>query len=937
MRFRTVFRRMAGASVLALALLPGASSAQTGSIVGRVINAQNAEPVVSAQVFLADGIGTLSDLEGRYILRGVSAGEHDVQVQVIGFAAKTITGVVVQGGTTTTLDVTMEPSAIALEGITVSAAAERGSTTSLLTERARAPVVQDAIGADQISRSPDGDAAEALKRVPGLSVVDGKFAYVRGLGERYSSTTLNGSPLASPVPDKKVIPLDLFPSGFLESIVTSKSYSPDQPGDYAGGLVQLKTRSFPSERVFSASFSGGWNSTSTFEDGLGYTGGDLDFLGFDDGSRDLPAAVPLDRPLNSGYFAQGDLFDLGREFTGDWGPTAQTSLPPNFSMGLSYGDDIGIGDAQRFGFVTSVNYSSGYTVKRDVVERVFASAGLADPEVDYAGEITERSVTLGGMLNATYQFAPTQQIKLSSVYNHIGDDIARTLTGFNLDSNTNQLNTRLQYLSQSMMNGQLSGEHVLPFLNQASLDWRGGLSRAVRYEPNTREVLYRQTEDGRFLFDTFIQSGSIFHQDLVDDGISSGVNLKIPFAFRDLPSSVSVGGSYDSRSRDAYTRRFRYLPAPGAVLGDEFRAQVPNELFRPANIGPAGFIIQEGTFPGDNYDAEETITGVYVKADLELLPRLRASGGARYETTDQSATPRFFYETDQVPLEGANQEAQDLLPALNLTYELSETTNLRASASRTLARPQLRELAPFGFADYAGGFLVAGNPQLGRSLVENFDLRWEFFPSPNAVIAVSGFYKRFDDPIEVLVLPSSELIKSWVNADAATNYGAEFEVRSGLGFLGGAWENLSFNGNVTVVTSDVQTGSEARIYVPGVGPTTIAVVDRERALQGQSPYVANLGLSWFDPATSWSASLLFNRFGERIDAVGGQGTPDIYEEGRNQLDIVVEAPLGAGWKAKLSASRLLGNEIRYTQGGDLVRGWDRGRALSLGVSWGSNR
>lgn len=912
-------------------------SAQTGSIVGRVLNGQTAEPVVSAQVFVVDGAGSLSDLDGRYIIRNVPVGTVDLQVQVIGFAAKTITGVTVTDGQTTTIDVTVEPSAIALEGITVSAAVERGSTTSLLTERARASVVQDAIGADQISRSPDGDAAEALKRVPGLSVVDGKFAYVRGLGERYSSTTLNGSPLASPVPDKKVIPLDLFPSGFLESIVTSKSYSPDQPGDYAGGLVQLKTRSFPSERVLSFSVSGGWNSTSTFADGLGYAGGDLDFLGFDDGTRDLPSAIPLDRPLNTGYFATGDLYELGRSFTGDWGPTAQTSLPPNGSLGISYGDDIGIGDDQRFGFIASVNYSSSHTIKTDVVERVFASAGVDDPEVDYSGEITERSVTLGGMLNATYQFAPTQEIKLSTVYNHIGDDIARSLTGFNLDSNTDQLNTRLQYLSQSMINAQLSGEHLLSFLNDATFDWRGGLSKAVRFEPNTREVLYRETEDGRFLFDTFIQSGSVFHQDMNDDGTSAGANLKLPFEFRDLPSSFSVGGSFDRRTRDNYTRRFRYLPAPGAVLGDEFREQQPNDLFQPSNVGPAGFIIQEGTFPGDNYDAEETITGVYAKTDLELLPRLRLSGGVRYETTAQRVDPRYFFDTDQEPLEGADQEEQDLLPALNLTFAVTDAVNLRASASRTLARPQLRELAPFGFADYAGGFLVAGNPQLGRSLVQNYDLRWEWFPTPSAVFAISGFYKKFDEPIEVLVLPSSELIKSWVNADGATNYGAEFEIRSDLGFLGEGLENLSFNGNVTVVTSDVQTGNDARIYVPGVGPTTIAVVDRERALQGQSPYVANFGLSWFDPATSWSASFLFNRFGNRIDAVGGQGTPDILEEARNQLDVVVEAPIGAGWKAKLSASRLLGNEVRYIQGGGLVRGYDRGRAISFGLSWGSNR
>jgi TonB-dependent receptor len=925
------------AAVMAAVLLPQVVAAQTGSISGRVVDAQSAQPLVSAQVFVADGQGTLTNLDGAYILRNLPVGTYDLQVQLIGYALKTVTGVSVSAGQVVTVDITMASSAIDLEGITVSAAAERGSTTSLLLERARSVVVQDAIGADQISRSPDGDAAAALKRVPGLSVVDGKFAYVRGLGERYSSTTLNGAPLASPIPDKKVIPLDLFPSGFLESIVTAKSYSPDQPGDYAGGLVQLKTKAFPAQRTLSVSVSGGWNSVATFEDGLGYAGGANDFFGFDDGTRALPAEIPRDRPLNSSAFAQADLFDIGRTIGGDWGPTAQTDLPPNTSIGISYGDDIGLGNERRLGFIASANFSNSVARQQDLIERVFSATGVSDPEVDYLGQVTTRSATVGAMFNAAYQFSPTQQVRFSSVYNHSADDIARELEGFNLDSNTDQLNTRLQFLAQSLLNLQLNGEHVVPFLNDGKLEWRGGLSRAGRYEPNTREVLYRRAENGRFVYDNFVQSGSIFHQDMVDDGLSAGLDLDIPFEFAAGAAELSFGGSWSDRQRDTFTRRFRYIPAPGAVLDDDFRSQTPNELFVPGNIGPAGFIIAEATFRADNYDGSETIGAGYAKLDLTLTERLRVSGGVRYETTDQVTTPRDFFDTAIEPLPGANQSQRDLLPALNVTYALADNMNLRGSASRTLARPQLRELAPFSFADYAGGFLVSGNPQVNRSLIDNFDARWEWFPTPNTVIATSGFYKRFQDPIEVLVLPSSELIKSWVNADEAINYGAEFEARTGLGFISEALTDVTVNANLTIVQSDVQTGSNADIYIPGVGPTSIAVVDRNRPLQGQSPYVANLGLTWFQPATGWSASVLYNRFGDRIDAVGGQATPDILEQGRNQLDIVLEAPLVGGWKAKVSGTRLLGNVIQFTQGGGLLRSWDQGRVVSLGFSWGSNR
>ncbi len=912
---------------------PTALQAQTGTLVGRVVDARTAEPLVSAQVFIAGGTGTLTNVEGRYIIRGVPAGVYTVQAQLIGYGTKAVTGVEVTGESPTVLDLVLETAAIEVEGITVSASAERGSTTSLLMERARATVVQDAIGADQISRSPDGDAGAALKRVPGLSVVDGKFAYVRGLGERYSSTTLNGAPLSSPVPDKKVIPLDIFPSGFLESIVTAKSYSPDQPGDYAGGLVQLTTKSFPSQRVFSVSVSGGWNSEATFGTGLGYAGGGLDALGLDDGARDLPAVVPRDRPLNTSSFATSDLYEIGRSFAGDWGPTARRDLPPNVGFGLSLGDDLDLGGERRLGFIVSGNYGSSVSLRDDVVERVFAAAGGDDPEVDYTGTITERSVTLGGMANATLQLAPTQQIKLSGVYNRIADDAARVLSGFNLDSNTNQRNTRLQYLGQSMLSGQLSGDHVVPGLDGLRFDWRLGASRATRYEPNTREVLYRQIDDGRYVFDTFVQSGSIFHQDMVDDGLNGAGTLRLPFRVSDRAAALTVGGSWDRREREAYTRRFRYLPAPGAVLDAEFRSQDPNDLFRPANIGPSGFQIQEATFRTDNYTAEEEIAGLFAMIDVAPFDWLQISGGARLESTLQRATPRDFFDTGQPPLPGADQEASDLLPAVNLTFALAEGMNLRASGSRTLARAQLRELAPFAFADYAGGFLVSGNPRLTRSRVENYDLRWEWFPEARSVVAMSAFYKRFDEPIEALVLPSSELIKSWVNADGATNYGIELEVRTGLGFIAPRLDNVALNANLTLIESDVQTGGLARIYIPNSGPVDLQVVDKERPLQGQSPYVVNLGLTWFEPLTGASASVLFNRFGRRIDTVGGQGTPDIYEEARSQFDLVLEAPVGRGWKAKVAASRLLGDEVRYTQGGDLLRGWNLGRTVSLGFSW----
>ncbi|MEM7418021.1 MAG: carboxypeptidase regulatory-like domain-containing protein [Gemmatimonadota bacterium] len=939
MKSQTVRRVRAAVLTAAAVMTPmiSLSAQETGRLVGRVLDGSTGQPLGSAQVFVADGsIGALTALDGRYVLRGLPAGTADITVALIGYATKTITDVEIAANETATLDITVESSAVELEEIVVTSAAERGSTTALMTERRLAVVVQDAIGAEQISRSPDGDAAAALKRVPGLSVVDGKYAYVRGLGERYSATTLNGAPLASPEPDKKVIPLDVIPSALLQSIVTSKSYSPDQPGDYAGGLVQLQTRDFPSNRILNVSFSSGWNSEASFQTGIGYAGGGTDFLGFDNGLRNLPALIPTDMQVSRANFSGEALRNIGRAFQGDWGPTPK-DLPLNGGFGFSFGDDYDLFEDQRLGFIASVNYSSDQSLRTNMIERVFAASGVDDPEVDYRGNVADHAVSLGGLANITYQLNGQNQFKLATVYNHLSNNVSRELTGFNLDSNTNQWNTRLQFLEQTLLNTQLEGEHQIGALGNTTFEWRGALTSASRYEPSTREALYQEF-GGDFIWDDFIQSGSVFHQDMSDNGWNGGATMKVPFTVGDAPATFSFGGSTDRKDRDAYTRRFRFRPQPGGMIDSDVRTMHPNDLFGgDTYITQDGFEIQEATFRTDNYDATQNIDAGFAMIDLQVVDGFRISGGARVERSLQEVSPRDLWDVGGLdPVEGARLQTTDVLPALNATVALGETMNLRASASQTLARAQLRELAPFSFADYAGGFLVIGNPALDRTRIQNYDLRYEWFGGPQTVFATSVFYKDFKDPIEVSVLPSSELLKTWVNAEGATNYGVEVEFRSSFASLSEGLADLSFNGNVTYVQSEVTIGEEIDVYLPGTGLTQLAVVGQERALQGQSPYVLNLGLTWA-PLGGATATVLFNRFGERIDAVGGQATPEILEAARSQLDAVFEVPMRGGWKAKVSASRLLGNVVNFTQGGGLLRSYDLGRSVSLGLSWGAGR
>ena len=914
----------------------GPNGAEAGRIVGHVFSTQTGDALASVQVFIVGtGIGTLTSPDGRFVLRDVPNGTHSVQTEMIGYGSKIVSNVVVSDGDRALVDISLDPEAIELEGLTISVEAERGNTAALLGERRRAAVVVDAIGQDQISRSPDGDAGAVLKRVPGVSLVDGKYAFVRGLGERYSATTLNGTRLASPVPDKKVIPLDVIPAGMLESIVTAKTFSPDQPGDYAGGLVQMRTKDFPTSRIFSISATSGWNSVTTFKDGLGYRGGSLDFLGLDDGSRDLPSAIPLHGPVRYSRdgLSRDDLASIGRSFGGDWGPSL-VNLSPNQSFGVSFGDELDL-FGRSLGVLGSLSQSREYSRQADLVERVFASGGAGDPEVDYSGDFTTASASIGGLLNLSYELAQAHKIRANLIYNRLAEDESRPLEGYNLDSGTDQLNTRIRYVSQTLTNAQLEGTHVLQGLGGSSVKWRTTYTRAERYEPNTREVLYRAF-DGTYLFDDFVQSGSVFHQNMVDDGLSGGADMEVPLQLRSLPASLRMGVNTDRRSRDNFARRFRFRPRRGGDISSAVRALPPNELFATQHISPTGFEVQEATFRADNYDAEETVDAAYLMMDAEILPRLRFVGGVRTEHTRQTVTPLDLFPVSGLdPVEGADVSKTQWLPAINFTYEVSDATNVRASVSQTLARPQLRELAPFSFADYAGGYLVVGNPELTVSRIRNFDLRWEWFFQPGSLIAISGFYKQFQNPIEALTFPSTELIRSWVNAPEANNYGTEIELRTGLGILSESLENFSLNTNLTLVNSTVGTGGSARIYLQGSGATDLDIVDRDRALQGQSPYVVNFSLAYASRSEDTRASVFFNRFGRRIDAIGGQATPDIYEEARGTMDAVFEQRLPGDFSMKLSVTRLLGSVVESTQGDGTVRQYDTGRNVSLSLRWGS--
>ena len=624
--------------LLASAMSVSAQAAgEVGRVSGRIVDEDTARPLSLAQISIAAlNTGTLSDVDGRWTMESLPPGTYDVVARLIGYTGKTITGVTVTAGNVTTIDISLPPQAIEMSELSVTVADQRGTASAVLENRQTAAALTDAIVREQISDSPDSDAAAAMARVPGVSIVDKKFVFVRGLGERYGNTTLDGAVMPSPIADRKAVPLDLVPASFIENVSTSKSYLPRQPADYAGGLVQIETRKVPGENFFKVGFGTGMETATTGRTGLAYAGSGLDFLGIDDGLRGLPDLLPTDVPVNRRNLSRAELEAIGEAFAAGWAGTP-LDLPFGRSGEFAFATEVPLG-SKDLGLLATAHWDDSWNRREGYVERVFASSGLADPEVDYGGDQSTRAVTLGGLLNVDYPLAPSHRISFNGLLNRVTEDQARVLQGFNLDSNTDQRNTRIQYVENSLVQGRLSGKHYFNAFGGTTAGWKGAYSRAGRYEPNTREVLYRESS-GVFLWDNFIQSGSIFHQDLTEDAINLNLDAQFPIRVNGQAGTIEVGASSLSRDRDVLSRRFRFLP--NRSIPDEVKAASPDAIFTPENIGPGPrqFEIQEATFRPDNYVADQTTTGAYAMADVELLPRLRFAGGARIERSKQAVAP----------------------------------------------------------------------------------------------------------------------------------------------------------------------------------------------------------------------------------------------------------------------------------------------------------
>ncbi len=925
----------------------------TGVVTGSVSSAEDGKPLGGALVKVAGtGLSGVTDADGRFRIEGVPAGTRYLEATHPAFESA-IASVEVAAGSDATSAVMLAPLPEA-STIVVQERLVRAGERGVMAERARSAGATDRMGSQEIKQQGTAsDAGAVASRLPAVTIADGKFAYVRGLGERYSQTLVNRSTLPSPEPDQRVVPLDLFPANVIDTLVVAKTYTPDLPGEFAGGSVQIELLDVPADSFFQVGATLKYRDGTTFKPFNAYPGGKYDMLGFDDGTRELPGGIPGNQVRGgSSGLSDEQIQAAGRSFPNTWRQSTQTALPDH-RVSSSFGTRYAVGDEGAVGVVGAFNWANKYLRVDDETFSVLTNAGTETaprPLVlhTYALDSSTFEAEMSGVVNLTFEPNPVQRVSFCNFVTQSATDRARLQEGFDGTNQRLLLVTQYKWVERLLYNGQLAGEHLLA--GDTVLQWRGGYALSTRDEPDNRQTRYDlRYENVGYALEDIPGSGRRDFYYLYENTYSGAADYAVPFnpfgvegdearegaapegKERLVPDQkVQIGAAYNLRDRDFQARTFRYTQATtqGRPV-DEYGQPIdltrpPEDLFVDENIYRDGFVLKEQTQPTDNYTAVHNLWAGYGMADVRLVRSVRVQTGVRYEFSDYDVTTFELFGNPPKEIV-AELEEDAFMPAMNLSWEFVDDMQLRLGASRTVSRPEFRELAAFEYTDVEGGYTSVGNPDLRSATLNNLDLRWEWFPDHGSgdVVSAGVFYKYFEDPIEkVFRSTASEAKTSWVNAKSAELMGAELEVRKDLGVLWRGLENFSVKTNFAWITSEVE--------VPPSDPL-FSQTNSSRRLQGQPDYTFNTGLFYRNDELGLSMGVLANTFGERISSVGTNGLDDEVERPRWNLELTVSKKIGGG-TLRLSFENLLDDDYKFTQNDITTRKYTTGMAGALSYS-----
>lgn len=885
--------------------------AQQGTLKGTVIDKVTKETVVGAKITLAGtSYRAISDIDGNFKIQDIPAGEHTVEVSYALYRNFT-TQLTINAQEETILNPEMEENVMEFGPVEVTATKKTNTETAIVMEIREAKAVVSGISREQMGRSSDRTAAEAMQRIPGITIVEGRFALIRGVNSRYNSVMINNVIAPSSEIDRRTFSFDMIPSSSLDRMMVYKTASPEYPGDFAGGVIKLYTVNQIDKDFLNFKVETGYRAGTTFTPYMQSNGSKTDFLAFDNGYRHLPESFPTRNLLVNESPTSEIRKDAGRSLNNNYAPTESMAIP-NISLAVNFGKTFKLSGVKRLTTVNSINYSQSYQSFERDFHRYQIWTDLDTPIqewFEYKDNVYQKDNKINIMSNWAFTLSNRSKIKFSNLFNQIGENetIIRNGENYFQRPGEDQQNYLLGYKSRTIYSGQLEGDHKMGVGEKNKLNWVFGGSYLGELEPDLRRFRRFKVQDSTDYTAMFSPSSNLFdnsryYGELQEFSVSHGLNYSHNISKKeDQKRTLNFGYYGDYRSREFASRYFS-TTYPGFFdpnVFDELAAMPIDEIFAPENYDTQdGLILQEGTRPIDAYSASNILTAAYLSTDL-TFNRLNVSGGVRGEYNIQNMESQDDFGPIVV-----NNPVLSILPSVNLAFALNEKNLVRVGYGRTVNRPEFRELAPFLFYDYKLESSRVGNPTLKTATIDNMDVRYENYPRPGETFSLGGFYKRFTNPIEDrLILTTEQSSLTFVNADFAYVYGAEIEAKKSFKNLTKSKfiDKLSVNVNASYIISRVDLGA------------TATAQDRVRPLQGQAPYIVNAAVYYSNVPKRINASIIYNIYGRNIFAVGDVSFPTMYELERNSLDVTFSKGFESGLTIKASIQNILDAPYRFYQ------------------------
>jgi TonB-dependent receptor len=923
------------------------SQAQEGKIEGNILDGELDDVLPFANVTLVGtNTGSTSDFDGFYSITA-APGTYTVSFSFVGYQTKEITEVVVKEDETTRVNVTLNSAADNLEEVVITTTARRNTEASVLNLQRKSVKVSDGLSFEGIKRTGASNVASAVKNIPGVSVQGGKYVFVRGLGDRYTKSILNGMDIPGLDPDRNTLQMDVIPSNIIENIIVSKTATADMPADFTGGVVDIVTKDFPSRETYSLSVGGSYNFDMHFNsDYLEGNTTSTDFLGIDNGDRDLPVSETLDIPsaVGDGLNDNGiSLTEITDQFEKKLAADRGTS-PANFNFNFSAGNSYDVGDNDKLGYQANLSYRNETEYFEQLEQNFFYKPiSLAETELTpnrtQTGDVGINTVLLSGLAGLSYK---TDKSKYSFNVLHLQNGISRAgkfRTFTFITDDIEVVRDNIEYTEKAITNFNLSGSHVNEDASWET-EWALSPSFSSINDKDVRVTPFEVRGEDQFsIRPSTAGSPQRLWRDLKEVNLAGKLDFTKKHELFGRSANLKFGTAYTYKEREFRINNYNVLvtsPIATPIIGNPDNLLLPENIWSPETNG--GAYIQGNFEPANNFKSYSNVAAAYLSEEFKISEKLKSIFGLRFENYQLNYTGENNQGTLSLNDEQILNEA-DLFPSANLIYALNEDTNLRASYYETTARPSFKEASIAQIFDPLSDITFIGNIDIKPSYINNFDLRYERYGDNGQLIAVSAFYKKFSDPIELVAFPEDPNNQQPQNVEDADVYGAELEVRKNFGFITEGLSKFSINANFSYIESVVKMSEqefESRQLAARDGET----IENERDLQGQSPYLINVGLRYDDDDKGWQGGLFYNVQGETLEVVGIRNVPDAFTQPFHNMSLRLSKAFGETKQSSISFgfSNILNDVIEtyynsYQAESQIYSRRDPGQQVSLGYSY----